>query len=168
MSTEEHPRSAFLTQQLLRTGLPQPQSCGQGGELGPSGTTEGIHQNPRASDWLLKGLQTSKYANSLIQHLSSYLKLDSLLSAFMSGSQDKEGTQQIRSSFPGLKSTATSARPRQQPSSNSCSSFPSYATQGDRATKFAALVTSMLVAPPCQPGPVPLLLSMPLNECIHQ
>lgn len=96
-----------------------------------------IHQNPRASNWLLKRLQTSKYANSLIQHLSTYLKLDSFLSAFMSGSQDKEGTQQI---FPGLKSTATSARPRQQPSSNSCSSFPSPVSQGARATKFTALV----------------------------
>lgn len=57
------------------------------------GAIEGIHQNPRASNWLLKRLQTSKYANSLIQHLRTYLKLDSFLSALMSGSQDNEGTQ---------------------------------------------------------------------------
>lgn len=133
------------------------------------GASKGIHQNPRASNWLLKRSQTSKYANSLIQHLSTYLKLDGFLSAFMSGSQDNKGTQQIRSFSPGLKSTATSARTRQQPSSNSWSSFPSHVSQAARATKFAALVTSMLVlvAPSCQPGPVTPLLFI-LNECIHE
>lgn len=165
MTRKEHPSPASS-----HTAAPQDRGVDREGNLGSVLCPRGQQRHSSKSQgFQLKRSQTSKYANSLIQHLSTYLKLDSFLSAFMSGSQDNKGTQQIRSFSPGLKSTATSARTRQQPSSNSWSSFPSHVSQAARASKFAALVTSMLVlvAPSCQPGPVTPLLFI-LNECIHE